>query len=74
MKSRSRIMTALVRALDINSDERSWRVGSQGEESIGSRLDKLTDHGWHVLHAGPHRQTRAPTSTICSSVPAGCGR
>lgn len=53
MKSRSRIMTALVRALDINSDERSWRVGAKGEESIGSRLDKLTEHGWHVLHAVP---------------------
>jgi len=53
MKGRSRIMTALVRALDINSEERSWRVGASGEESIGSRLDKLTDRGWHVLHAVP---------------------
>jgi hypothetical protein len=53
MKGRSRIMTALVRALDVNSDERSWRVGAKGEESIGSRLDKLTEHGWHVLHAVP---------------------
>jgi hypothetical protein len=46
-------MTALVRALDINSDERAWRVGAKAEESIGSRLDKLVEHGWHVLHAVP---------------------
>ena len=56
MTSRSRIMTALVRALDINSDERSWRVGAKGEESIGSRLDKLTDHGLARPALGPHRR------------------
>jgi len=53
MKSRSRIGTALARAFDVKTDERAWRVGAQGEESVGARLDKLVEHGWHVLHSVP---------------------
>ena len=53
MLERSRVGTWVARALDTKTDERAWRVGADGEEAIGSRLDKLTAHGWHVLHAVP---------------------
>lgn len=53
MKARSRVGTWLARAVDAKTDERAWRVGADGEEAIGSRLDKLTKHGWYVLHAVP---------------------
>lgn len=53
MKDRSRIITFLARAMDVKTDERAWRVGADGEETVGARLDKLTGHGWHVLHAIP---------------------
>ncbi len=43
----------LARAFDVKTDERAWRVGAGGEETVGSRLDKLEKHGWHVLHAVP---------------------
>ena len=52
-KSRSRFATVVARALDLKTDERSWRVGADGEEAVGSRLEKLAKHGWHVLHAVP---------------------
>ena len=53
MRERSRVGTFLARALDMKTDERAWRVGAGGEETVGARLDKLTKHGWHVLHAVP---------------------
>jgi hypothetical protein len=53
MKERTKVGTFIARALDMKTDERAWRVGADGEETIGNRLDKLTKHGWHVLHAVP---------------------
>jgi Nuclease-related domain len=53
MKERSRVGTFIARALDLNTDERSWRVGADGEETVGSKLNKLSQHGWHVLHSVP---------------------
>lgn len=53
MRDRTRVGAFLARALDAKTDERAWRVGAKGEESIGARLDKLTKHGWYVLHAVP---------------------
>jgi hypothetical protein len=53
MKKRSKFWTGVARVLDVNTDERAWRVGARGEETVGARLDKLADHGWHVLHAVP---------------------
>lgn len=50
---RSRTRAALQRALDLPTAERAWRRGAEGEEAIGSRLERLTKHGWHVLHAVP---------------------
>ena len=53
MKDRSRIGTFIARTLDIKTDERAWRVGAGGEETVGEKLEKLIEHGWHVLHSVP---------------------
>jgi hypothetical protein len=53
MRDRSRVGTFLARTFDMKTDERAWRVGAGGEETIGARLEKLRKHGWHVLHAIP---------------------
>jgi Nuclease-related domain len=53
MRERSRIGSFLARAFDMKTDERSWRVGAGGEETVGARLEKLRKHGWHILHAVP---------------------
>lgn len=52
-KSRSRVLSAVARALDVKTDERAWRKGAEGEESVGARLEKLRVHGWQVLHSVP---------------------
>ncbi|OPF84329.1 hypothetical protein VT50_0202080 [Streptomyces antioxidans] len=33
------------------SEAHSWIVGLRGERVTGARLDRLTKHGWHVLHS-----------------------
>ena len=53
MKERSRIGTWVARTFDAKTDERAWRIGAGGEETVGGRLEKLTKHGWYVLHAVP---------------------
>ncbi len=53
MKERSRVGTWLARAVDAKTDERAWRVGAEGEETIGAKLEKLIKHGWYVLHSVP---------------------
>jgi hypothetical protein len=53
MRERSRVGTFIARAFDMKTDERAWRVGAGGEETVGGRLEKLTKHGWHILHAVP---------------------
>lgn len=53
MLDRSRVSTFLLRAFDVKTDERAFRVGAKGEEAIGARLDKLEERGWHVLHSIP---------------------
>lgn len=52
-RSRSRVLSAVARALDVKTNERAWRKGAEGEETVGSRLEKLTGHGWQVLHSVP---------------------
>ena len=47
------ILGRLARLVDAKTDERAWRVGAMGEESVGRRLEKLTGKGWHVLHSVP---------------------
>jgi hypothetical protein len=41
------------RVLDVNTDERAWRIGADAEQTVGAELERLTRHGWHVLHAVP---------------------
>lgn len=53
MRERSRIGAFLARAFDVKTDERAWRVGAGGEETVGTKLDKLVRHGWYVLHSVP---------------------
>jgi hypothetical protein len=52
-KERGRVGSFLARAFDAKTDERAWRVGAGGEETVGAKLEKLVKHGWHVLHAVP---------------------
>lgn len=53
MKERSKVRTFLARALDAKTDERAFRVGADGEEAVGPRLERLVKRGWHVLHSIP---------------------
>ncbi|WP_201774136.1 nuclease-related domain-containing protein [Demequina globuliformis] len=53
-KGRSKIAAYANRYVFNNhTQERAWRVGAEGEEYIGARLNKLRDRGWHVLHSVP---------------------
>ncbi len=40
------------RVLGVKNSERAWRVGADGEEAVGRRLEKLSD-AWRVIHAVP---------------------
>jgi hypothetical protein len=53
MRQRSQVGTVIARVLDMKTQERAWRVGADGEEAVGARLDKLVKQGWHVLHSVP---------------------
>jgi len=53
MKEQSRLKTFIARAADMKTEERAWRLGADGEETVGGRLEKLTGHGWHLLHSVP---------------------
>lgn len=53
MKEQSKVGTFLKRAFDVKTDERAFRVGADGEEAVGARLDRLTKHGGRVLHSIP---------------------
>jgi len=47
------VRTRLARLLNVHTDERAWRIGADGEETVGSRLQRLMkgDKGdWLVLH------------------------
>ncbi len=33
--------------------DQAWRIGAAGEIKVGSRLNRLRRHGWHVLHSIP---------------------
>lgn len=46
-------LTFLARGLDARTDERSWRIGADGEETVGARLEKLHGDGWQLLHSVP---------------------
>lgn len=52
-KENSKFWAYAARVTDAKTDERAWRVGAQGEEKVGPKLEKLIPHGWHVLHSVP---------------------
>ncbi len=52
-KQRSKLLAYGSRLFDAKTDERAWRKGAEGEEFVGPKLDKLKEHGWHVLHSVP---------------------
>lgn len=52
-REKSKFWTGVARVLDVKTEERAWRVGANGEETVGGRLDKLKADGWFVLHALP---------------------
>ena len=53
-KSRSRVISTLNRyVFDNHTDERAWRKGAEGEEYVGTKLNRLREKGWHVLHSVP---------------------
>ncbi|HAM24174.1 MAG TPA: NERD domain-containing protein [Actinobacteria bacterium] len=43
----------LARATDAKTAERAWRVGANGEETVGKKLEELAVEGWRVLHSVP---------------------
>ena len=52
MKAQSPVWNLVARVLGVETDERSWRVGAEGEEKVGRRLGSLPQ-GWHQLHSIP---------------------
>ena len=49
------VRTTLARVLRVHTDERAWRVGADGEEMVGARLEKLVkkDPRWRFFNAIP---------------------
>ena len=49
------VKTLLARALGVKTDERSWRIGADGEEKVAAQLEKVAkkDSRWRFLHAVP---------------------
>jgi hypothetical protein len=52
-KERSKVLAYGARIFNVHTDERAWRVGADGEEAIGARLEKLRERGWYLLHSVP---------------------
>jgi hypothetical protein len=52
LRTAAPMRTLLGRVLGAKTDERAWRIGADGEESIGKQLAKLGDR-WKSLHAVP---------------------
>lgn len=46
------VRTALARVLRVHTDERAWRVGAEGEETVARRLARLPEP-WTVVHDLP---------------------
>lgn len=44
------IWTFFARIFNLKSDERSWRIGAEGEERVGALLEPLRAQGWWIGH------------------------
>lgn len=51
-KDRSRVRAYTDRIFDAHTDERAWRVGADGEEAVGSALERMRPP-WRVVHSVP---------------------
>lgn len=49
------VRTALARVLGVKTEERSWRIGAEGEEKVAAKLAKVAkrDPRWRFLHSIP---------------------
>jgi hypothetical protein len=52
LRTEAPIRTLVGRVLGVKTDERAWRIGADGEESVGKQLAKLGAE-WKSLHAVP---------------------
>lgn len=43
-------LTRLARVVGVHTDERAYRIGADGEETVGARLDRLPNPPWMALH------------------------
>lgn len=50
LRAEEPVRTRLARLLKVHTDERAYRLGAVGEETVGSRLAKLDRSKWLVLH------------------------
>ena len=49
MRERTKMGAFLARTFDVKTDERAWRVGADGEETVGANLDKPSQDGRRVF-------------------------
>jgi nuclease-like protein len=47
------VLYVLARIFGRRTDDWAWRVGAAGERAVGRKLDRLTGHGYRVLHSIP---------------------
>jgi len=52
LRAQAPVRTMVARLLGARTEERAWRVGADGEQSVAKRLARLDD-AWRVLHAVP---------------------
>jgi hypothetical protein len=52
VKAQAPMRNLLARLLNVKTEERAWRIGSQAELRVGRQLAKLPGD-WHALHAIP---------------------
>lgn len=52
-KGESTVLAWGRRLVDARTEERGWRVGARGEETVGGKLERLKKRGWRVLHSVP---------------------
>lgn len=52
LKREAPVHTLLARLLRVDTEERHWRIGADGEEMVAQQLDQLSPE-WRVLHSVP---------------------
>ena len=68
IKKAAPVRTLFARARGAKTEERAWRIGADGEESVGKLLRRL-DANWHVLHAVPVGQNGADIDHVVIGPP-----